>query len=381
MKVLFSFLLLFSFSLQAGVIDFEKYLASEVEDGTPPSASFAILQGDKIVYERSFGFNDAKMTQQTSLESVYHVYSLSKILAAILAMQLVDEGVISLDDPIHKYLPRFHAKYDDENVTISILNLLNHSSGISDRSSEVRPLSDDRYYVYAKAHGIEIVEYIDLPYMPGTESKYSSAEYIVLSRIIEKATGREFGELVMERIVRPSKMTRSGFTYTESMAEDQVYGTMKMFSIVGMAMRMFMDSENKDHWDGTTQWLKQFDIGWLAAGGLVAPIHDMALFLSAYHNNTLLNEKTKKIFLETPTVEVDSWMAPQEDIRFGIGWYHIRDKGEFYYQHQGLGPGFRTMIRIYPKYDISYVILTSQTETDIDSWGDKLIESIKGGLF
>ena len=374
-------LLSFVLTLSATVTDFEQFLQEETRAKTPPSASFAILQGDQIVYESSFGYNDAEGTQATSLESVYHVFSLTKILAATLVMQLVDEGALSLDDPVQKYLPRFRAKYDDQNVTVTILNLLNHSSGISDRSSEVRPLTDDNYYRYAVSHDIEIVKYIELPYLPGTAAKYSSAEYIILSRIIEKATGEDFGEMVIERIVKPSKMERSGFTYTEEMATNQVYGTMKMFSIVGIAMRMFMDSANKDHWDGTTLWLKQFDIGWLAAGGLVAPVHDMALFLSAYHNNTLMNEKTKKIFLETPTVNVDAWMAPQEDISFGIGWYHIRDKGEFYYQHQGLGPGFRTMIRIYPKYDLSFVILTSQTETDIDSWGDRLVDDVKGGLF
>ena len=296
-------------------------------------------------------------------------------------MQLVDEGVLALDEPVQKYLPRFKAMYDDKEVTVTILNLLNHSSGITDRSSEVRPLTDDNYYEYAKANGIEIVEYIELPYLPGSEAKYSSAEYIILSRIIEKATGEEFGEMVMERVVEPAQMERSGFTYTEAMANDQVYGTMKMFSIVGIAMRMFMDSDNKDHWDGTTQWLKQFDIGWLAAGGLVAPIHDMALFLSAYNNCKLMDAETKKIFLETPTVRVDSFLSSQEDVRFGIGWYHITDKGEFFYQHQGLGPGYRTIMRIYPKYDISFVILTSQTETDIDAWGDRLIQDVKEGLF
>jgi len=373
--------LFISINLFGGVESFERFVRDETSSQTPPSASFAILKGDKILYESSAGFNDASREQATSLESVYHVFSLTKILAATLTMQLVDEGVLSLDEPVQKYLPRFKAKYDDKEVTITILNLLNHSSGITDRSSEVRPLTDDNYYEYAKDNDIEIVEYIELPYLPGSEAKYSSAEYIILSRIIEKATGEDFGELVMERVVEPAQMKRSGFTYSEEMAKDQVYGTMKMFSIVGIAMRMFMDNENKDQWDGTTQWLKQFDIGWLAAGGLVAPIHDMALFLSAYNNHLLMNEKTKKIFLETPTVKVDAWMAPQEDIRFGIGWYHIRDQGEFYYQHQGLGPGYRTIIRIYPKYDISFVILTSQTETDIDSWADRLIGDVKGGLF
>ena len=375
------FTLFISLNLYGSVESFESFVRDATSEQTPPSASFAVLKGDKILYESSFGFNDAAGKQATSLESVYHVFSLTKILAATVVMQLVDEGVLSLDDPVQKYLPRFKAKYEDKEVTVTILNLLNHSSGISDRSSEVRPLTDDNYHDYAEMSGIEIVEYIELPYLPGSEAKYSSAEYIILSRIIEKATGEDFGEMVMERVVEPAEMERSGFTYTDAMVEDQVYGTMQMFSITGIAMRMFMDSVNKDHWDGTTLWLKQFDIGWLAAGGLVAPIHDMALFLSAYSNGKLMDEKTKKIFLETPTVKVDSWMAPQEDISFGIGWYHIRDKGEFYYQHKGLGPGYRTIMRIYPKYDISFVILTSQTETDIDAWSDRLIQDVKGGLF
>lgn len=373
--------LLLCLQLFGGIEDFESFVSEQTRDQMPPSAAFAVLKGDRIVYESSFGFNDAAREQATSLESVYHVYSLTKILAATVAMQLVNEGMISLEDPVEKYLPRFNAKYEGKTVTVTVLNLLNHSSGISDQSTEVRPLTDDGYYAYTQANGIETAAYVDLPYLPGSEAKYSSAEYIILSRIIEKATGEDFGELVMERVVEPAQMERSGFTYTADMAKDQVYGTMKMFSVVGIAMRMFMDSANKDHWDGTTQWLKQFDIGWLAAGGLVAPIHDMALFLSAYNNHLLMDEKTKKLFLETPTVKVDSFLSSQDDVRFGIGWYHITDKGEFYYQHQGLGPGYRTIMRVYPKYDISFVILTSQTETDVDAWSDRLIREIKGGLF
>ncbi len=56
-----------SLNLFAGVSDFENYLHDETEDQTPPSASFAVLKGDEIVYERSFGFNDAKQSQRTSL--------------------------------------------------------------------------------------------------------------------------------------------------------------------------------------------------------------------------------------------------------------------------------------------------------------------------
>ena len=169
-------------------------------------------------------------------------------------------------------------------------------------------------------------------------------------------------------------MTHSDFTYNDKTVNNQVYGTIQFFSLTGTIMRFILDEKNQDFYEGSMLWLKEFDIQWQAAGGLVSSIDDMATFLSAYHANKLFNAHSKKVFLHTPTVKVNSWMSTQEDVRFGIGWYHIRDKGKHFYQHQGLGPGFRTIIRIYPKYNISIIILTSQTSIDIDNWADKLIE-------
>jgi len=374
-------ILLVSLNLFGGVESFEKFVQEEIDDERPPSASFAVLRGDKILYESSLGFNDAEKSQPTSLESTYHIYSVTKILAATLAMQLADKGILSLDNTIDQYYPRFKARYEGREVKVTLLNLLNHSSGITDRSTEVRPMTDDHYYAYAKANGIDVAEYIELPYLPGSEASYSSAEYIILSRIMEKATGETFDAMIKEHILRPAHMQRSGFTYSDEMAKDQVHGTLQFFSIIGTIMRLMMDDKNKDHYEGTTLWLKQFDVGWLAAGGLVSSIHDMALFLSAYNNCILMDAETKKRLLNTPAVPVDSWLSSQDKVTFGIGWYHIEDKGEFFYQHQGLGPGFRTIMRVYPEYDISFVILTSQSETDIDAWADRLIDDVKGGLF
>jgi len=141
-------------------------------------------------------------------------------------------------------------------------------------------------------------------------------------------------------------------------------------------MKFILDDKNKDFYKGSTLWLKEFDIGWQAAGGLVSTIEDMAKFLSAYNANKLFSKKTKNIFTASKKVKVNSWLTSQDDVGFGIGWYHIFDKGKFFYQHQGLGPGFRTIMRIYPAYDISIIILTSQTSVDIDMWSDKLIDSI-----
>ena len=361
------FLLLLSVvSLFAGVLDFEKYITEEVADKTPPSASFSILKGSKIVYTKSIGHTDKSMLQQTTNSSVYHVYSLTKILTTSLVMKLIEEKKIGLHDSITKYFPHFDLRYEGKKVDITILNLLNHSSGIGDSSKEVRSMMGD----------FESDVPQELPYFPGSEAKYSNAEYIILGKLVEKVTGKDFETLIQKYILNPAKMKRSAFTYHPEIEDTQVYGTIQFFSIVGTAMRFMLADESKDEYEGCMLWLKDFDIAWQPAGGLIASIDDMAKFMSAYHKNRLFSAKTKKLIFEQKNVIVDSWMSSQEEVYFGIGWYHIRDKGKFFYQHQGLGPGFRTIIRIYPEYDVTIIVLTSQTSVDIDGWADKLIDDV-----
>lgn len=359
--LIFSPLTLFS-----DIAKFEKYIQKEIDSQTPPSASFAVLEGSKVVYMKSLGYNDANMTQPTNTQSVYHVYSLTKILTASVVMKLVEKGKIDLYDSIKKYFPNFKLKYQGKDVDISILNLLNHSSGITDKASQIPSMMQSQ-----PSHN-----YLTLPYMPGSEAKYSNAEYIILSKIIEQVTGQYFDEVVREYILNPQKMSRSAFTYNDAMSKDQVFGTIRLFSLTGLIMKFMLDDKNKDFYQGSTLWLKEFDVRWQAAGGLVSSIEDMAKFLSAYHSHKLFSEKTKRIFTDNQSVKVDSWLSSQDDVSFGIGWYHIYHEGKFFYQHQGLGPGFRTIIRIYPAYDTSIIILTSQTSVDIDMWADKLIDNI-----
>jgi CubicO group peptidase (beta-lactamase class C family) len=350
----------------SSVIDFEQYITDEIKDKTPPSASFAILKGSKVVHIKSMGFTDRNMTQKTTNSSVYHVYSLTKILTTSLVMKLIEEKKIGLHDSIRKYFPNFDLRYEGKKVDVTILNLLNHSSGIGDRSDEIR-----RMFAQTKRDVFQA-----LPYLPGSEAKYSNVEYIILGKVIEKVTGKDFETLIQKYILNPAKMKRSAFTYNSEIEETQVYGTLQFFSITGTVMRFMLKDESKDRYEGCMLWLKDFDIAWKPAGGLIASIDDMAKFMSAYHKNRLFSAKTKKLIFEQENVLVDSWMSSQDEVRFGIGWYHIRDKGKFFYQHQGLGPGFRTIMRIYPKYDVSIIILTSQTSIDIDLWADTLIEDI-----
>jgi len=358
-------LLSLTISIFANMQDFENFIKKEIDNKTPPSASVTILKGTKPFYTKSFGYNDANKTQATDTKSVYHIYSLTKILTATLVMRLIEEEKIGLYDPLTKYFPHLSVAFDGKKENITILNLLNHSSGIGDRSSDIREMLSHKTGKVAT-----------LPYPVGSEAKYSNSEYIILAKIAEQVTGEEFDDLIYKYILEPTDMTRSDFTYNDKIKENQVYGTIPFFSGIGTVMKLMLDDQYQDFYEGWTLWLKEFDIEWKPAGGLVSPIEDMTKFLQAYQSNKLFSEATKKLFINQPSVPVNSWISSQDEVSFGICWYHIKDKGEFFYQHQGVGPGFRTIIRIYPKHDISFAILTSQTSVDIDEWADKLMRDI-----
>jgi len=329
-KIFLAALWVLTASVYADVNRFEAFMAEQVSDTAPPSAAFAVLRGNEIIYESSSGYNDSQRRELTSTQSIYHVFSLTKILTATVMMQLVQEGRVSLDADIETFFPRLSAKYDDINATITVLNLLNHSSGISDRSGDYRHMFDDNYYAYMLEQEEELDDYIDLPYLPGSEAKYSSAEYVLLGKIMEKVTGESFSDLIRKRVLEPAKMERSGFTYTETMAEDQVYGTVKYFSIVGFAMRMFMEDDWRDHYEGTTLWLKQFDVRWQPAGGLVSSIHDMALFLKSYRAGSFLDAATQKTFLHAPSIQVNQTFPNYDGTTSKIimsSFYSIRGSG------------------------------------------------------
>jgi len=360
------FFLLISTSLFADIKAFEAFVSKEIENKTPPSASITILKGDRPIYTKSFGYNDANKIQATDTKSVYHIYSLTKILTATLVMKLIEEKKIGLHDPITQYFPNLKVAFDNKQEKITVLNLLNHSSGITDGNGAIREMIS----------GEEHKQSAELPYPVGSEAKYSNAEYIILANIAEQVTDEDFETLVEEYILTPAKMTRSDFTYNDRIKANQVYGTIPFFSLIGSVMRFMLNDEYQDFYEGWTLWLKEFDIAWKPAGGLVSSIEDMSKFLQAYQGNRLFSTATKNLFLNQPSVPVHSWLSSQDEVSFGICWYHITDRGKFFYQHQGVGAGFRTIIRIYPKYNISFAILTSQTSVNIDDWADRLMEEI-----
>ena len=216
-------------------------LKKEIAEGKLPGAVVLVARKGKIVYSDAIGSQDKGANTPMRLDSIFRIYSMTKPLASVAAMMLVEDGVIQLTDPVSKFLPAFKdmqvsvattgadGKTTYANVPaakpIIVQDLLRHSSGLAYAEiTKNEPVK--AAYVEAKFSQPGVHEYdsrgmtpaeqvariakAPLIHQPGTTWEYSMAVDI-LGRVIEAASGKRLAVFLDERLFKPLKMVDSGF--------------------------------------------------------------------------------------------------------------------------------------------------------------------------
>jgi CubicO group peptidase (beta-lactamase class C family) len=216
-------------------------LKKEIADGKLPGAVVMVARKGKIVYSDAIGSQDKDPNTPMKLDSIFRIYSMTKPLASVAAMMLVEDGVIQLTDPISKFRPAFKdmqvsvpttgadGKTIYTNVPaakpIIVQDLLRHSAGLAYAElTKNEPVK--AAYVEAKfsqpgvheydsrgmtpAEQVERIAKAPLVQQPGTVWEYSMAVDI-LGRVVEAASGKRLGAFLDERLFQPLKMVDSSF--------------------------------------------------------------------------------------------------------------------------------------------------------------------------
>jgi CubicO group peptidase (beta-lactamase class C family) len=217
-------------------------MKAEVDEHKLPGAVVLVARRGKLAYAESFGFQDEAARKPMPLDAIFRIYSMTKPLASVVAMSLVEEGRIQLTDPISKFLPAMknpqvsvpRADPVFAKVTyatapaereITVHDLLRHTAGLAyGEITQNAPVKD----AYAKAgvylagvrdydaremtaaEQVERMAKAPLAHQPGTVWEYSLA-VDVLGRVVEAASGKRLSELVDERVARPLKLADTGF--------------------------------------------------------------------------------------------------------------------------------------------------------------------------
>jgi CubicO group peptidase (beta-lactamase class C family) len=291
-----------------------------------PGASVLVIHDGRPIVRRAYGMADLEERVLVSHATNFRLASMTKPFTAAAILLLMEDGKLSLDDPIRRRLPSLPALADP----ITIRHLLTHTSGLIDYEDLIPEGSSLQVH---DADVLQLLETQDRLYFPaGSAYRYSDTGYSLLSLIVARVTGRDFATFLRERVFRPLQMPGS-VAFEEG--------------ITNVAHRAYGYSLKQGRWRRTDQSLTSAVLG---DGGVYSSIDDLAKWDAALYDSRLLNQATLQMAFAPATRTDDA------NVQYGFGW---RVSGEALW-HSGESMGFRNVIIRYPKRRLTVVVLTNR---------------------
>jgi len=200
----------------------DQFIAREIADKELPALSIALVDDQKIVWAKGFGFADAKSQVPATAETVYRVGSVSELFTDIGIMQLVERGELELDAPVTRYLPEFKPG-NPFGKPITLRQLMSHRAGLVREPPVGHDLDPTGPSL---AQTVSSLNRTKLIHEPGTYSSYSSAGIATAGYILERTTGKPFPAYLKQAVLEPLRMKRSSFEATPEVTRDLAKGIM-----------------------------------------------------------------------------------------------------------------------------------------------------------
>ena len=313
----------------------ECWIQSQVRYNKIPGVSIGIVYDGDLVYKKGFGYADVENRIPATPESRYRIASQSKMFTAIGIMILRDEGKLSLDDPVDKYLPWLKLEpFQGTDPPVSIRQLLTHSSGIS------RDISNhwiDFNFPDSEEFKSLVSTNLKLVYSPFSRWKYSNNGYTLLGAVIESISGKPFGDFITEKILRPLNMSAT------SVVQDEAYQS-SLAAGYGRIMP-----------DGSRQKFDYIDVKATAPmSGISSSVIDLSKFVAwqmrlLYQNRTeIINPNTLREMQRVQFVD-DEW-------RWGLGFEIYHMGVDDFIGHGGGHVGYNTQTSFNPKEKIGVIV-------------------------
>jgi CubicO group peptidase (beta-lactamase class C family) len=334
---------------------------SPLADASSPGLAVLVRKDGRTVFERGYGVRElrtfAKIDQQTN----FRLASCSKQFTAMSIMLLVHDSKLRYDDKLTDVFPDFPAY----GKSITIRNLLNHTSGLPDYEDLMAAAEKRKGApLWTPTRQIQDAEVLDLlkhqaagKFAPATRWSYSNSGYVVLGLVVAKISGNPFREFLRERIFTPLKMSQT-VAYQKGINE--------------VAQRAYGHSKEGNTWKETDQSPTSATLG---DGGIYSSLTDLANWDEALAQHTLLTEKEMQPAL-TPakliTGAQPKWPANSDrpegtPVSYGFGWFLDPYRNHARMWHYGDTIGFHTYIQRFPADRLTIVILCNRTDLDAES--------------
>jgi D-alanyl-D-alanine carboxypeptidase len=295
-----------------------------------PSVSIAVVESGKIALEKAYGQARLEPAVDARPDMRYSIGSVSKQFLAGCVLLLVQDGKLSLDDSVSKYLPDLTRAGE-----VTIRELLTHTSGYQDYYPQ-------DYVAPFMLKPVTAAQIIDqwarkpLDFDPGTRWQYSNTNYAIAGRIVEKVTGGPFFEFLSKRILQPLGMT------TAINLAEQTMGPQDAAGYTRFALGPLRPAPTEGR-------------GWLfAAGELAMTAHDLALWDISLMEHKLLTPGS----IEAMTTPARLRNGTPTDYALGVG---VTDAdGHPKWQHGGAVSGFVSLNTVWPDRKAAVVVFANE---------------------
>lgn len=301
-----------------------------------PGAAVLVMRDDEIILRKGYGLANVELGVPIAPEMVFRLGSVAKQFTAMAILMLSEEGKVALDDDIIQYLPY----YPTHGATITLENLLTHTSGVKD--FELLPAR------LTVAHDdLTVEQMIDLfkdeppDFAPGEAWSYSNSGYVLLGAIIEKVSGMRYADFIQERIFTPLGMTHSYYDDPTQLIPGRAAGYTQTADGFQNAEYMSMSHA-------------------YAAGALASSVDDLARWDAALYSDQLVSQATlRRAFT--------SYVFPNgarkgDAAGYGYGWVVEHYAGDTIYEHTGGINGFNAAVLRLPAAHLYVAILSNREE-------------------
>ena len=332
-RLLFSaFLSLFLFQLafvssvfgQSEKVD--EYIKAEMLRQNIPGLSLAVVKEGKVIKAKGYGLANVETNVPVTTETVFKIGSVSKPIIAEGIMLLVEEGKISLDDKISKYLEDAPESWKDNTVR----HFLTHSSGIIREAPGFNPAK-----IQPDADVIKSAYDAPLRFAPGEKYEYCNVCYFSLAEIIRRVSGKSWSDFLTERIFKPSGMSATRTTTISDIVPNRA----NAYSLQSGKL------QNADVF-----------LALRPSGAFLSTVSDLAKWEATLYSSNSLKPATRAL-MWTPFKFNDGTNSV-----YGLGWQTDEVKGRRRIHHGGTLNGFKSEFARFVDDKITVIVLTNLNE-------------------
>ena len=320
-------------------------------DANAPGCAAGAMRDGKIVFSGAYGLADLKHKTPLTGASLFNIASVSKQFTALTMLQLQQEGLLKLSDPVRKYIPELGAFAND----ITLYQLLTHTSGIRDyvamgeiagTSPESSMTEDEFLAIMARQTAGDFV--------PGTSFVYGNSDYVLLSLVVKRVSGQPLNAAAHQRIFAPLGMKHSIFRHDHRTI------------ISGMATGYAMTDGVWQVADGAP------DV--VGGSGLYSSIADMLLWAKNFHQPVIGGKALA-------TMEARGVLINGQQTGYGMGLAPMTYRGLKTINHNGSVKGYRSSFQVFPDQDFAAIALCNSGSANPEQIVSRLADTYLADQF